>query len=515
MDELTHTKWSIRRAIADDRKAISQLQKRLHRPPRSDSAILEYIVAESDSTIIGCAAVRKRDGLGYLYGLVVDKPWRRKGVGHALTQQRLDWLRDENVRSVFVMAMFWNIKFFKKHRFVLVKKEESRGLARLHRDFIDQWSNRSALLFLRFSSRPRPAQDKKMSIRSRKPEVSASLQIRGADWLKLRPKAREAVVERAFRFWRNHGFPFYRLSPHQIRQDVCTLLAKDPHSVFDGKDLRTSNSGLRLANSFQPRMWSTKVNRYLSPIQVFRDNTLLRKAIERSFRIWPDRSGASASCIRRILKTYPGAASVSNYRPMIAKAIMSRYCPEGGTVVDFAAGYGGRLLGAIAARRNYIGIEPNRAQMKGFLKMSETIKAQGFDLPSLKFLNGTAETELPRFERARAQLVFSSPPFFDWEHYSRSNSQSFRRYPKYEAWLGGFLRPVIEQSYRILKRSGYLALNVTNGNRLPTPADVANIAIAAGFQLPTVHEMVFPKVPYLHPRDRGPVKRELIMIFRK
>ncbi len=342
------------------------------------------------------------------------------------------------------------------------------------------------------------------------------MQIRGAAWLKLRPKAREAVVERAFRFWRSHGFPYYRLSPLQIRQDICTLLAKDPHSVFDGKDLRTSNAGLRLANSYQPAMWRTKVNRYLSPMQVFEDDRLLRKAIERSLRIWPDRFGASASCIRRMLKTYPCAASVSNYRPMVAKAIMSKYCPEGGTVVDFAAGYGGRLLGAIATRRNYVGIEPNRAQVEGFLRMSRTISAQGFDLPRLRFLNGTAEKELPRLKRACAHLVFSSPPFFNWEHYSRSSSQSFRRYPRYEIWLDRFLSPVIVQSYRILKKRGYLALNVTNGNRLPTPEDVSKIAMRAGFKSPpTVHEMVFPRVPYLHPRDLGPVKRELIMIFRK
>jgi hypothetical protein len=349
-----------------------------------------------------------------------------------------------------------------------------------------------------------------------KTEECASLQIRGAAWLKLGPKAREVVVERAFRFWRKHGFPYYRLSPLQVRQDMCTLLAKDPRSVFDGEDLRTSTAGLRLANSFQPHMWRTKVNRYLSPVQVFGDDVLLRKAIERSLSIWPDRFGASASCIRRMLKTYPGAASVSNYRPMIAKAIIHKYCPKGGTVVDFAAGYGGRLLGAIVARRNYIGIEPNRAQMKGFLRMSQRISAQGFDLPRLKFFHGTAEEELPRFEPACSQLVFSSPPFFNWEHYSWSNSQSFRRYPRYEMWVEGFLSPVIAQSYRILKRSGYLALNVTSGNRLPTPAEVSNIATKAGFRcLATVHEMVVPKVPYLHPRNLGPVKRELIMVFRK
>src|SRR5205807_9970347 len=117
-------------------------------------------------------------------------------------------------------------------------------------------------------------------------------------------------------FWRSHGFPYYRLSPAHMQQEMCTLVEKDSSSVFAGKDLRTSNAGLRLANTFQPRIWSARVNRYLSPMQVFKDDNLLRKAIERSFTIWPDRFGANASCMRRMLKTFPGAASVSNYRPM-------------------------------------------------------------------------------------------------------------------------------------------------------------------------------------------------------
>lgn len=158
MDYAMNAIWTIRRATADDRRGIVQLQERLHRPARSDSAILDFFVAENEDKIIGCAAVRKRNALGYLYGLVVDKPWRRNGVGHALTERRLDWLRDENVLSVFVLAMFWNVKFFNKHRFTLADKEKSRGLAQLHRDFIDPWSNRSALLFLELPSRTRPAQ---------------------------------------------------------------------------------------------------------------------------------------------------------------------------------------------------------------------------------------------------------------------------------------------------------------------------------------------------------------------
>jgi len=347
-------------------------------------------------------------------------------------------------------------------------------------------------------------------------EQRSVLELRGSAWQRLRPDARATAVRHAFEFWRSHGFPYYRLGAAQLRQEMSTLVDKDTRSIFGKRDLRASNAGLRLANSFQPRMWSARVNRYLSPMQVFRDDQLLKKAIERSFRIWPDRFGANASCIRRILKSFPGAASVSNYRPTIAKAVISKYCPKRGTVVDFSAGYGGRLLGSIAARRDYIGIEPNRAQVNGFIKMSRAISTAGFVVPAVRFLNGPAEKELLGLEACFADLVFSSPPFFDWEHYSRSNDQSFRRYPRYDVWLAEFLSPVVLQSHRVLKRKGRLVLNVTNGNRLPTPEDVSHVARSAGFQPPsTVYEMVFPKLPYLHPRGKGPVKRELIMVFER
>ena len=127
MDKPIYSTWLIRRATADDRKSVDDLQKRLHRPLRSDSAIQEYFLAVSAQKIVGCAAVRKRNNLGYLYSLLVDKPWRRRGIGHALTQRRLDWLRDEKVFSVFVMAMFWSIKFFRKRASLSLTSGRCRG----------------------------------------------------------------------------------------------------------------------------------------------------------------------------------------------------------------------------------------------------------------------------------------------------------------------------------------------------------------------------------------------------
>jgi hypothetical protein len=111
--------------------------------------------------------------------------------------------------------------------------------------------------------------------------------------------------------------------------------------------------------------------------------------------------------------------------------------------------------------------------------------------------------------------VFSSPPFFNWERYSESRNQSFKRFPEYERWRSNFLEPVIAESHRILKGRGYLALNVTNGNRLPSAVHVREAAEGVGFTLLAIHKMVFPKVPYLYPRNGEAVKTELLLVFRK
>jgi hypothetical protein len=238
------------------------------------------------------------------------------------------------------------------------------------------------------------------------------------------------------------------------------------------------------------------------------------KSESTDFEVWPDRFGANAACLRGILKTFSDTASVSNYKPMVAKAIMVKYSRDG-PIVDFSAGYGGRLLGALSLDKSYIGIEPNRSQVLGCLRMIKALARLPFSLPQAQVLNGVAEDELSRFPKNFAELVFSSPPFFDWEHYSESKRQSFKRFPDYVQWRSSFLEPVISESNRILRKRGYLVLNVTNGNRLPSADDVKDAARSVGFRLLTVHRMVLRKVPYLHPRNGQIVKSELLLVFRK
>jgi SAM-dependent methyltransferase len=346
------------------------------------------------------------------------------------------------------------------------------------------------------------------------PTADSFLQIRGGNWATFDRSERAEIVEQAFTYWRDRGFPYYRLTPKEARQEFSRLREKDWKAVFTASGLHSTNVGVRLANAFQPAIWKVRVHRFRSPMDVFRDDDLLRKAIERSLTIWPERFGANAACLRGILKTFPDTASVSNYKPMVAKAVMAKYS-EGGPIVDFSAGYGGRLLGALALNRSYIGIEPNKAQIAGCLRMTKALSRFHFSLPEIQLMNGVAEEELSHFPNDFAELVFSSPPYFNWERYSESRNQSFKRFPGFEEWRTRFLEPVIAESYRILKNQGHLVLNVTNGNRLPSATHVKAAARSVGFRFLTVHKMVLRKVPYLHPRNGKIVKTELLLVFRK
>jgi N-acetylglutamate synthase-like GNAT family acetyltransferase len=142
--------WNLYKAHKADWPAIVDLQSAENRPMHQDSRVSEYFVAKVDHELVGCVAGRCKGEIGYLYGLVVRKEWRRQGIGHALTGQCLAHLQTRSAGQVFALAMFWNVRFFKGHRFIVVKRSTFPGLIGLHGDFCEAWGRRSALLCVKF-----------------------------------------------------------------------------------------------------------------------------------------------------------------------------------------------------------------------------------------------------------------------------------------------------------------------------------------------------------------------------
>lgn len=346
-------------------------------------------------------------------------------------------------------------------------------------------------------------------------EASNLFSLRGRDWAKLPSHQREDLVQKAFQYWRRRGFPYFQLSERQITSEFRHLRAMEPSSAFREGGLQGSVVGLRLANLFQPQMWAVRVSRYRSPRDVFDDDVLLRTALKRAWSIWPDRFGVNASCLRRILRTFPGTASVSNFRPTLVRAVAERFSPAGGMVVDFAAGYGGRLVGCLSLDREYVGIEPCDDQVKGLRRTIAALAEHKASGASATILHGCAEDVLPELPTASADLVFSSPPFYDWERYSEQPTQSYVRYPSYQAWLRCFLSTAVKESGRILRPGGRLVLNVPRGYRRPGKDEVQHLALESDLELEATFPLLLARVPYLHPRGGGPFKAELLMVFQK
>lgn len=138
--------FEIRRPAVGSAGPIRELYVRCHRPSRGSLRLGEYFVALAGGEIVGCAAVHDLEDGGYLYGLAVARQWRQQGVGSALVRVRLDHLRRRRVSWAVLLAMFWNVRFFRRFGFEPVARLDlPRPILRLS-DFRNPVYRRSAAL---------------------------------------------------------------------------------------------------------------------------------------------------------------------------------------------------------------------------------------------------------------------------------------------------------------------------------------------------------------------------------
>ncbi len=159
-------------------------------------------------------------------------------------------------------------------------------------------------------------------------------------------------------------------------------------------------------------------------------------------------------------------------------------------VYDPCAGYGGRCLGALAAANDrplrYIGTDPNtehwispdRSRYDVLADYYRSAVNQRFYASVETYCSGSEEVHrIPAFQKHRGQidLVFTSPPYFCAEIYSREATQSANKFRTYDAWRDGFLRPTLRTCVEYLKPGGVLLWNIADvkidGHYVPLEID--------------------------------------------
>ena len=158
-----------------------------------------------------------------------------------------------------------------------------------------------------------------------------------------------------------------------------------------------------------------------------------------------------------------GYKMATTFMPGYAKAIYKLF--DVAAVLDPCSGWGDRMLGAAVTDCvcEYVGFDPNYNLRPGYV---ETLAACGHSLISidhrkLQFSNGFTiisepfETGALHLGSNAFDLVFTSPPFFLYEEYSRDN-------PTYSNWIEEFYQPLMIHSCRCVKPGGHVAIYISD-----------------------------------------------------
>jgi hypothetical protein len=141
----------------------------------------------------------------------------------------------------------------------------------------------------------------------------------------------------------------------------------------------------------------------------------------------------------------------------------------------------------------------------------------------------------PAFQQYKGNLdlVFTSPPYFNREGYSEDDTQSLKKFPFYDQWREGFLRPTLETAYGSLRPNRYLLWNIADikvGDQYyPLEQDSIEILKSMGAEYIGVEKMVLANMPGANRvgEDGKPTcknfckvngkwhKTELIFVFKK
>lgn len=162
----------------------------------------------------------------------------------------------------------------------------------------------------------------------------------------------------------------------------------------------------------------------------------------------------------------------SSFRPTVMIAIIKMFNSK--RLLDISAGWGDRLIGAIAGDVDYyFACDPNPDLHKGYKEIIQTFGSYS-DVNKFKVIESPFEDvkiEMPPGvdkdgNLLKFDLVMTSPPYFDLEIYTDKPGQSVLGKNKDE-WLKKFMYPSLKKAWNALGDNGILALNINNKNNNP------------------------------------------------
>lgn len=294
----------------------------------------------------------------------------------------------------------------------------------------------------------------------------------------------DEIVEKIFKLIRsNNTFPIIYYNQEGIDEEIQSLINKNNVCFVDDSLYTKSNNGKLLLDFLFPNLHLAE-SLYLSGdnnYNRFYNDDKLKFCIKKYLK---NRRIFNMRTMYFSISRYYWSTPI-NFSPIRAKAIYEKFCPPNGTIYDYSAGFGGRMLGALSSKSNftYIGTDPNKNTYYNLKQLGQHIERNTKRTNSYQIFNSCSENF--SLKPNSIDFAFSCPPFFKRERYCSEETQSVEKFPNYEDWLEGYVRPTIKNCYSALKDNGIFGFDIVDyyhaGKKIPLIADWTRIAEEEGF----------------------------------
>jgi 16S rRNA G966 N2-methylase RsmD len=159
---------------------------------------------------------------------------------------------------------------------------------------------------------------------------------------------------------------------------------------------------------------------------------------------------------------YCEARECTQFKASLTRAVIQHFGAK--RLLDFSAGWGDRLIGAIGANVDrYVGVDPNTELQVGHNRIIQQL-AGPLDAAKFSIIYDPFQTaELSAADREQGfDLVFTSPPYFSFEIYSHDERQSVSQYRGFMQWMLNFLFVSLHKAWQVLNDLGHLAIHISD-----------------------------------------------------
>lgn len=324
------------------------------------------------------------------------------------------------------------------------------------------------------------------------------------DYKKLDEASQRRLAEEVLRKIREVNiYPTYYYSTSEIHKDLAKCFAVTTNGL-----ITYSTAGNTVLEYLFPNMHRVEAGNSTSNCLYnrFYDDDKLMKCIIRHMKNYPFTN------MRTMFFMYGRYfwQTATGFSPMRAKAIYTEFANDGDVVYDMSAGFGGRMLGAVASNKNltYIGCEPDTNTFHNLSVLGEHLEEVSLKRPSISLINSGSEDTV--LARGSVDFIFSCPPYYALERYSQEETQSIVKYPEYEDWLNNYVYGTLYNAYNALKPGGRMVLVLSSA------IYYLNIKYVLGSDWKRLAEYVgfkFLGAEQINKRVRG--NAELLYVFEK